>query len=197
MSYNNKTKKILRNTVTDVVNGNTGEIVRTELVREFSVSAEPAFVKLYVGNIGLLSGVTNAGNQILGELLKLTGYGGELVLNSAVKRRICNNLCVAIGTLDNALATFKKKDILRSPDRGIFMFNPELFGRGPWNDVRKNIQSYKNIKSHTNLGSKNLDPDSHNPSIIMKEEGSGNIEKSEIEELIDSMSEEYNSDLLF
>lgn len=146
MSKANTTKKLLKSQVTNTVDTATGEIKQIEEFQEFSVQSEPAFVKLYLENIKMLYNLTVSNHKILNELLKICNYGGEIILNSSVKKRICESLQTTIGTFDNSLLNLKQHDIIRQQVRGIYFVNPELFGKGPWSSVYQDRAKYKKIK---------------------------------------------------
>lgn len=146
MSRPNATKKLLKSQVTNTVDLATGEVKQSEELQEYSVQTEPAFVKLYLENIKMLYDLTVSNHKILNELLKICNYGGEIILNSSVKKRICESLETSIGSFDNSLLKLKQQDIIRQEVRGIYYLNPELFGKGPWSSVYQDRAKYKKIK---------------------------------------------------
>ncbi|MBK3508364.1 replication/maintenance protein RepL [Pseudomonas sp. MF6747] len=146
MNQPNKTKKILKHSIKETYDSVTGELTKQEEVTAFSVSSEPAFVKLYLDGIQAIYKLNSSNHSVLNELLKITNYGGEIILNAAVKKRICAFLNTSIGTFDNTLLILKKSDIIRQKDRGCYMVNPELFGKGPWVEVYKDRAKYKKLK---------------------------------------------------
>jgi hypothetical protein len=106
---------------------------------------EPPFVKLYISDIELLYGLpTNAGDTLL-ELLSYMNYEGEITINSLMKERISKKLKVKnVGGIGNYLTLLKKKDILRSIARGVYIANPYLFAKGDWTKNIKGLRvSYK------------------------------------------------------
>lgn len=146
MSRPNTTKKLLKSQVTNTVDLATGEVKQSEELQEYSVQTEPAFVKLYLENIKMLYDLTVSNHKILNELLRICNYGGEIILNSSVKKRICESLETSIGSFDNSLLKLKQQDIIRQEVRGIYYLNPELFGKGPWASVYQDRAKYKKIK---------------------------------------------------
>jgi hypothetical protein len=146
MSQVNKIKKVLKHSVKETYDSQTGELQLQEEVTAYSVSSEPAFVKLYLDGIQAIYKLNSSNHAVLNELLKITNYGGEIILNPAVKKRICAFLNTSVGTFDNTLLTLKRADIIRQKDRGCYMVNPELFGKGPWSEVYKDRAKYKKIK---------------------------------------------------
>ena len=146
MQTHNKKKKLLKHSVKEVYDKATGELSKHEETNDFLVSSEPAFVKLYLDGIQAIYKLSSSNHSVLNELLKLTSYGGEIILNASVKKRICAFLDTSIGTFDNALLALKKADIIAQKDRGCYMVNPELFGKGAWSEVYKDRARYKKIK---------------------------------------------------
>jgi hypothetical protein len=119
----------------DVVDFQTGEIAQTE--REIRIPKEPDFVKLYLDDLVMLKDIPQWVSGILYGLLKRMNYQNEIVLNATIKKRIADDLGIAARTIDNALVTFAKKNILTRVGLGVYQANPYLFGKGEWNNIRK------------------------------------------------------------
>lgn len=113
----------------------TGEFIITH--REAVLPSEPDYVKLYLADIGMLSGLPGATNPILHELLKLMDYKNRIVLNASVKREIAKELNISVKTIDNALGALLKQNVLIRKDIGLFLGNPQLFGKGEWKNIRE------------------------------------------------------------
>lgn len=101
------------------------------------VETEPDFIKLYIKDICKLNDIPTAGNNILNELLKYTNYDNKVLLPMGVKKIILDKLNISLGTLNNNITKLIKKEILKRIDTGIYMFNPYLFGRGNWKDIKE------------------------------------------------------------
>lgn len=130
---NRQRSKVLRETT--IVNVETGEVKSS--VQESIVAKEPDFVKLYLADLVMVNNIPKWVTGILWELLKRMAYGNEIVLNSSIKKRIALELNIVPKTIDNALVTFVKKNILIRKDTGVYLANPYLFGKGDWNSIRK------------------------------------------------------------
>jgi hypothetical protein len=113
----------------------SGEIIQTE--REVQIPKEPDFVKLYLNDLVLLKEIPQWVSGVLYALLQHMNYQNEIILNSSVKKRIAADLGIVPKTIDNALVTFVKKNILMRQDIGVYKANPYLFGKGDWNNIRK------------------------------------------------------------
>jgi len=115
----------------------TGEIKESTTAKTIKIPPEPSFIKLYLKDMCKMYDIPKIGNNVLNELLKLTNYNNEIILNSSIKKRIEADLNLKKGMLDNNLAKLKKAKILKSEERGIFLLNPNLFGKGNWHDINK------------------------------------------------------------
>ena len=115
----------------------TGEVKESTTLKTFKLPAEPPFIKLYLADMCKMYDIPKIGNNVLNELLKLTNYSNEIILNSTIKKRIEKSLILKKGMLDNNLNKLKKADILKSEERGVYKLNPNLFGKGSWHDINK------------------------------------------------------------
>lgn len=112
-------------------------VVKSEL-KESYAEKEPDYVKLYLQDIALLNDIPKFVGGVLHELLKRIEWGSnEIILNSSVKKRIASDLQIATKSVDNALVSFVKKNILYRVEKGIYKANPYLFGRGTWEDIKR------------------------------------------------------------
>ena len=123
--------------IREVIDHETGEVKSTSKLKNIKIDKEPNFIKVYIADLCKLNNIPKSGNNTLNELLKLTDYQNEIVLNSHIKGRICEKLGVAIGSLDNTITRLIKGEILERIGRGTFRLNPNLFGRGEWRDIKK------------------------------------------------------------
>jgi hypothetical protein len=111
--------------------------VLTRQRRNSRIAKEPHFVKLYLKDLAHLRELPGWVSGVLYELIKKMDYNNEIVLNSTIKNRIANNLGVVPKTIDNALSKFVQKNILFRQDKGIYLANPYLFGKGLWEDIEE------------------------------------------------------------
>ena len=122
---------------TEQVDHETGEIRESTTTKTIKIPSEPPFVKLYLADMCKMYDIPKIGNNVLNELLKLTNYNNEIILNSTIKKRIEKSLILKRGILDNNLNKLKKANILKSEERGVYQLNPNLFGKGSWHDINK------------------------------------------------------------
>lgn len=104
---------------------------------------EPAYVKLYLKDLMYLADMPKQYADLTMALLKRVSYAGDtdglcVTLVSRTKKTICEELgWKNVSSLDNALQKLLKGKILFRVDRGIFRMNPNLFGRGDWQDISR------------------------------------------------------------
>ena len=127
----------------EVVDNETGEIIkRTEdIIKTFS--NEPPYVKFYLHDILYLSDLPKTHDKILLSLLKKASwanaeYGMVFTLSAGLKRMMAKELNFKNArTINNALSDFVKADIFKRLEVGVYQLNPYLFGRGNWQNVEK------------------------------------------------------------
>jgi len=118
----------------DTVDLSSGEVIKT--YTESVIGKEPDFIKLYLDDIAMLNNVPKRANGVLYELLAMMDYKNRIVLNSAIKQEIAEDLKIAVKTIDNTLNLLLKEGILIRRGTGLFIGNPNLFGKGEWKDIR-------------------------------------------------------------
>lgn len=114
-----------------------GNVLIEATTRTFSVESEPEYVKLYVKHVLFLKDMPNGLNSILMCLLGLAGYGNVIVINRGVKKAIANAVGLREPTINKALVDLTAGEILIRQDRGIYLLNPYIFGKGTWRDINK------------------------------------------------------------
>jgi hypothetical protein len=123
--------------VREVIDHETGEVKTTTRLQKARRDDEPYYIKLYIADLCKLNDIPKSGNNTLNELLKLTDYQNEIVLNSHIKGRIRKKLGISIGSLDNNITRLVKQEVLQRIGRGTLKLNPNLFGKGNWTDIKK------------------------------------------------------------
>jgi len=114
-----------------------GAVRETEISNTINWGSEPNYVKLYLDDILYLSDLPKGLNSILYALLKRMAYGNQLVLNAALKRQIAREVNLGTSSVNNAITKFVKGQLLKRIDTGIYLVNPQLFGKGEWKDISK------------------------------------------------------------
>ena len=129
-------KKVIRESIENTIDNNTGEVIEQKTTKESYVEREPDYVKLYLQDIAKLNGLSNADSSFMNSILKRMDYDNEILLVSHTKKKISAEINVKIKTIDKAISVLVKKKILFRIDRGVYRFNPYLFGRGKWKDIK-------------------------------------------------------------
>lgn len=114
-----------------------GNLIEEETLRESRVPQEPEYVKLYIRDIGRLIGLTKTENSILFALLNSMSYGNVIAAIRPIKRMIAEHTGIAEQTINQTISNFAKRGILIRKERGIYIADPELFGKGRFRDIEK------------------------------------------------------------
>jgi hypothetical protein len=152
-------KEIIEKEVLIQVDGE-GRLIREEQKVIYKKSREDKFVKFYVADLSGLAGVSATG--LLYQLLSRMDYDGTVSLSVVDKRQISAELGVSLGAIDNQLQKLKKKSVIRSFDRGVFIVNPFYFARGSWAVIEKRRENWgknkvESVKEYVAEGSRNSD----------------------------------------
>lgn len=133
-----KSKIVYEKTQT-ITNHETGEITAEQTETITILPKEPPYIKVYLEDIAKIQDLPSGSTNLLYELLKMMNYeSNEIFLNSALKRRIAEKLGIKnLKSIDNALTQFHQRNVLIRVDRGIYMANPNLFGKGTWQQVHR------------------------------------------------------------
>lgn len=127
-------------TNTRFVDNQTGEITHEVETAVRAVEKEPNYVKLYLDQIVKLTEITGWTSNVLYELLGDSKYASDgqiIVVNSGYKEMVAEKLGIKKQSVTNAINALKKKDIIYKIKNGVFMLNPQIFGKGEWKDVKK------------------------------------------------------------
>lgn len=122
---------------TKLINEETGEIKQTETRTNFTVTKEPNFIKIYLDDIVYFSQLPSSSSGILFSIAKRMGYDNKIVLVKNIKEDIAKENNLDLGTINNAISNFKKKNILIPDGRSTYIINPNLIGKGSWTDISK------------------------------------------------------------
>lgn len=134
-----KTIRYEETEIIQVLDKETGKVKSEEFKRKSQrqVDNDEPYIKLFIKDICKLNDIPTAGNNILNELLKYINYENKVLLPMGVKKKIVEKLGISMGTLDNNITKLIKKDIIKREDTGIYIFNPFLFGRGDWSQIKE------------------------------------------------------------
>lgn len=130
-------KFVSTSTKTDTL---TGEILeRTQNVfSSQKLDKEPAFVKMYINDLGAWQGLTKTETELLYKLTGTVDYDGIIQVTTYTKNKICLALKIKPQSFANALSTLVSKLILQRLEgapKQVFTLNPFYFGKGDWKDI--------------------------------------------------------------
>lgn len=154
-------KKINKNTikVREIVNVETGEVFGTTAER-ISYSAEPDYIKMYLDDLGRLNGLTGTENTCLRILLRKMNWDNEIYIHKKMREDISKELNITRSSFYRYIDTYINGGILMKVSTNLYLFNPNLFAKGSWNDISKLRMTIEYSKEgriiKTNF-SKNLD----------------------------------------
>ena len=117
------------------INNETGEIKTQEEKKVIRIPKEDEYIKIYIKTIGVLHNIPASADKILLEIIKYTSYNNRIILTKPVKQDIANNLNISLSRVNNYITTLIKKNILIRKDRGMYILNPYIFGKGNWHDI--------------------------------------------------------------
>ena len=128
-------KKVVHEKVEIVTDVHTGEVVTQKSYKTSVLDREPDFVKLYLKDILRLKDLPKNTENVLNLLLKSMSYKNIIPAYAPIKRMICAELDIKMDTLNKAIDNLYKAGVLISVERGIYMADPNLFGKGEWKDI--------------------------------------------------------------
>ena len=131
----NEKKRVIQRTDCDIINQDTGEVLSSKSYKTFQVDNEPDYIKLYLADIAKLSNLPRGASSVLNELLKYMNYENIVVLNSFIKQHIADVLGTNVPVLEHQITSIINEGIMCRVGRGTYFVNPEIFGRGKWQDV--------------------------------------------------------------
>ncbi|MHB0803751.1 replication/maintenance protein RepL [Bacillus thuringiensis] len=124
---------------TKIMNTN-GEKVEETKTMILNYGKEPDYIKIYLDNIMFIAEIPGWVSRIMYELIKTVSYANKgqfIIVNAGYKRILAENLGIKPQSVTNAINDLVKKDILIRKESGVFLLNPQYFGKGEWKDIAK------------------------------------------------------------
>ena len=113
-----------------------------EIINIKPLPPEPAYVKLYVDNIGHMSGLQSSHVEILLYVAAIVDYDGIVTLNARRKACIAATVRGSVKTVENAVTEYVKAGVIRRIGRAEYELNPSLFAKGEWRNIRERRESF-------------------------------------------------------
>jgi len=121
----------------EIVDHETGEVSTTNTTTSTARETEPSFVKMYIDDVGKLMDLRPACSNVLHLLVKSMSYYNIVTMLKPVKEMMCEELGMTMGSLNNEVDRLYKKGILIRKARSVYLVDPEMFGKGRWENVKK------------------------------------------------------------
>jgi hypothetical protein len=118
-----------------IINNETGEVKEEINNKTIKIPKEDNYIKIYIKTIGLLHNLPNSADKILFELLKYVNYDNEIIINKSVKQNIANRLNLSLSRINMYITNLYKENFLIRKNRGVYILNPFIFGKGNWKDI--------------------------------------------------------------
>lgn len=141
LKNNVKQKNIKSIQSTDLVDSTTGEIIKSETIKNFKVEAEPDYVKVYLNTMCAFTGLSLALSPILFEFCKYMTWSNKgqiLRIDKFVKESVAEAVNLKIDRINQALRAICKSGIfIKDPNyRGLYHVNPYFIARGDWSNIK-------------------------------------------------------------
>jgi hypothetical protein len=130
-------KKIISSEIRTIVDYKTGEVTEMESFSKRQIEREPDYVKIYLKDIIRIKDLPSGMEKVLLSFIKCMSYTNIILTYLPVKKIIAAELDISISYVNKCIDSFIKADIFLKMDRGIYLVDPELFGRGKWENIEK------------------------------------------------------------
>jgi hypothetical protein len=131
-----KTQKKVSKTEESHLVSEDGEILKSLKTSTYAVESEPAYIKLYIQDIGILNNITGKSNEVLLEFIRHMGYNNVIPTYKPIKQMIAKKLNISLHTVDKAVKMLKKNGLFIPFARGMYIADPNLFAKGKWSDIK-------------------------------------------------------------
>ena len=120
----------------DNITGEVTEKINRKVVRK---EKTPEFVMLFVNGVDTYTNakLSKSQGRVMAQLLKYTIKNSNmLMINKKIKEMIAKDIDVKVDTVNSYLKVLVKKNLVIRDD-GLFFLNPDIFGKGDFNEVKK------------------------------------------------------------
>jgi hypothetical protein len=152
MKSEKRTKKVVYENTSTHTNIDTGEVSIMTTHTQSIIEKEPEYVKIYLADIMRLNNLPKSSEMLMNCLLKSMSYNNIIPAYAPIKRMICHELKISMDTLNKGIDNLYKAGILIRIERGVYMADPNLFGKGEW----KNIKNLRLIVEYSEDGTKKI-----------------------------------------
>lgn len=157
--YHKKLKSMKKTTFLKedkVINHETGEIIETRKITESRIDNEPAYIKLYIEDVIRLNNLPSGTGKVLNCLLRHMSYSNTVVLIKPIKDLIGIETNLSANTVKKAIADLNNAGILIRSHKSVYLVDPNLFGRGKWENIKELRMTVKYDKEGVKTITSNL-----------------------------------------
>lgn len=130
-------KNIISSESKTLIDFKTGEITETECITHRQVEREPDYVKIYLKDIIRIKDLPSGMEKVLLAFIRCMGYNNVIMTYLPLKKIIAADLNISISYVNKCIDNFIKTELFIKVDRGLYLVDPELFGRGKWENIEK------------------------------------------------------------
>lgn len=115
----------------------SGEVISNHEIKVSQKETEPPYVKMYLEDISKIYGLPEKASRLLRVLVKNMSYTNIVAMYKPIKLMICKELNYSLNTVNAAVNDLVKQGVIIRVARGLYMVEPNLFGKGKWEDIKK------------------------------------------------------------
>lgn len=129
--------KVVKSEVVKTTNIVTGEIIENETKEIISYGRTEDFVMTFTKDLGYLKNLSKGEILVVMGFLKVVNRENEVILNKTIKERIAKEFDLNISSMNQLISNLVKKKVIQNKERGVYILNTFLFGKGDWTNVKK------------------------------------------------------------
>lgn len=129
-------KKVTYQITETQVDHTTGEITVTNDTTTAIMDREPDHVKLYLQDLVRVKDLPKGYGNMLLIFMKHMGYNNVFAAYAPLKRHIAKTYGLSINYINKSIDFMAKENILIRVERGLYIVDPSLVGRGKWEDIK-------------------------------------------------------------
>lgn len=114
-----------------------GEILETNKEQIIRYPKTEDFIMTFTKDLGYMQNLSKGEIMVMFGLLKYVNNQNEIIINKSIKERIAEEFNLKIESMNQLISNLKKKKMVLNVERGIYLLNTHLFGKGKWNEVKK------------------------------------------------------------
>lgn len=122
----------------------SGEVLKSETIKTFTVKTEPDFIKVYLNTIMFLTDIPQGVGAVLKCILQNSSWADNnqqmVIITNPIRAMIAKKLGKSKQYVADSITNLVKGKILYrigSSRSGCYQVNPHLFGKGRWEDIKK------------------------------------------------------------